>query len=167
VLREQLPPGRDVRWCTEDQLHVTLKFLGDVADAQLPDVIAAIQQAAAQVAPFTIRLSGFGGFPTPRSPRVLWCGIEDEARGCARWVEVADPALADLGFAPEERAYTPHITLGRSKGPGGAGVMRGALEQLRLPESGEMLVDEIVLFESRLSPRGAQYLRAAVVPLGA
>jgi 2'-5' RNA ligase len=166
LLRQQLPRTRDVRWCTEQQLHVTLKFLGDVADGQLSAVCDAVEGAARSVAPFALHLSGLGCFPSPRSPRVLWCGVEDPAGGCARWLELADPLFEELGFSREARAFHPHVTLGRSKGPGGGEVMRRVLGQLAVPPTPEMTVGQVVLFESRLSPRGAQYTARLTAPLG-
>jgi 2'-5' RNA ligase len=166
VLRK-LPRTREVRWCTENQLHVTLKFLGEVSTAQIPRVCAAIQAAAAEVAPFAIKLGGLGCFPSARSPRVLWCGITDAQGGCARWVAAADPLLAELGFAPEQRAFTPHITLGRSKSRAGGEVMQEVLEDAGPFPDVVMQVDKVVLFESRLLPGGAQYTPVATAQLGA
>lgn len=157
MLREQLPRTRDVRWCTEQQLHLTLKFLGEVRDGQLPAVSAAVAQAAGQVEPFSLRLAALGCFPSPRNPRVLWVGVEDSSAGCARWVELAEPLFEPLGFPRETRAFHAHVTLGRSKGPAGSEVMRRVLDELAAPPPREMTVKEIVLFESRLDPRGARY----------
>ena len=166
LLREQLPRTRDVRWCTEQQLHVTLKFLGDVSDSQLPAVCDAVAAASEFVEPFALRLSGLGGFPSPRNPRVLWCGVDDNSSGCARWMELADPLFEELGFPREARAFHPHVTLGRSKNSGGSGVMRQVLDELAAPSTPEMTVGEVVLFESRLLPRGAQYTSLLTAPLG-
>jgi 2'-5' RNA ligase len=166
LLREVFPADREVRWCTEHQLHVTLKFLGEVRDPQLAEVCEAVTAASRQVEPFTLRIQGLGGFPNPRSPRVLWCGVEDPTGGCRRWVELADPLLAKLGFPPETRAFTPHITLGRSRAAGGQRVLRQALETAPPPQTDPMRVERVVVFESRLLPGGAQYRAAFTAPLG-
>ncbi|MFH1745998.1 MAG: RNA 2',3'-cyclic phosphodiesterase [Planctomycetota bacterium] len=163
-LLDELPRSRDVRWCTQHQLHVTLKFLGDVPDAQIAQVKDAVGTAAAQLAPFKIKLGELGCFPSPRNPRVFWCGITDPSAGCARWVQTADPLFADLGFEPETRAYTPHITLGRSKSSAGSEVLRDALQNTAAPPTTEMTVESVVLFESRLLPQGARYIPLATVP---
>ena len=160
------PRGPDVRWCTPDQLHVTLKFLGEVEDDRLPRVQQTVADAAQQVAPFVLRLNALGAFPSPRSPRVLWCGMDDPAGGCARWVSIADPLFESLGFEREQRAFTPHVTLARSRSPRGARLLRGALERLKPPEPIEMPVTHMTLFESRLSPHGAQYTPVHRAPLG-
>ena len=157
LLHRQLPRTRDVRWCTEQQLHVTLKFLGEVSDGQISAVCDAVTAAAEFVEPFSLRLAGLGCFPSERSPRVLWCGVEDDGDGCARWVELADPLFEELGFSRETRRFHPHVTLGRSKNPAGGDVLRRVLEEVSAPTTPTMTVDEIVLFESRLAPGGAQY----------
>ena len=165
-LLRDLPRSREVRWCSENQLHITLKFLGDVEDAHVPRVCEAVSTAAAKVQPFPIRLTGLGCFPSPRNPRVLWCGVEDPDCGCARWLELADPLFSDLGFDRETRAFTPHVTLGRSKGRGGGAVMQDVLDNATAPRPVEMTVEEVVLFESRLLPQGAQYTAVHTAKLG-
>jgi 2'-5' RNA ligase len=166
-LLRSLPADRDVRWCTEHQLHVTLKFLGDVRDADVPKVCEAAAAASRQVEPFTIRIRGLGCFPSPRSPRVLWCGVDDPAGGCKRWVELADPLLDALGFPPEQRAFTAHITLGRVRGPGGGGVFQRVLETAAPPQTPEMQATHVTVFESRLLPTGAVYKVVTTAALGA
>jgi len=166
LLREVFPRHRDVRWCSENQLHVTLKFLGEIREDQLPQVCDAATAASAQVPPFSMRIKGLGCFPNPHSARVLWCGVEDLTQSCRRWVELADPLFAQLGFPPENRAFTPHITLGRSRAPGGGRVLSEMLETAPPPETESMTVRQVVVFESRLLPTGAQYTPRATLPLG-
>lgn len=157
LVRELLPRDREVRWCTEGQLHVTLKFLGEVQDGQIAAVCKAVEAASRMVSPFEIRVVGLGAFPAPHNPRVMWVGVEDPQQGCERWVAEADPFFEKLGFPPEQRAYRPHLTLGRSKGPGGGRLMRRLLDELKPPTGPAMTVREVVLFESRLAPTGAVY----------
>lgn len=166
-LLQQLPRSREVRWCTEHQLHITLKFLGDVPDEQIPAICEALRETAAATAPYTIRLTQLGCFPSPHSPRVLWCGVDDAAAATAAWVQRADPLLAALGFEPEQRAFTPHITLGRSRSREGAGVLRRVLSECTPLPAVEMMVESLVLFESRLRPSGAEYHAVATFPFGA
>ena len=166
LLREGLPRTREIRWCTENQLHVTLKFLGDVTNAQLATVCDVAKTASRDVQPFEMRIAGLGCFPGPRNPRVLWCGVEDPSSGCRRWVELADPLLQALGFKPETRAFTPHITLGRSRSSAGGSVMQEVLETAPPPKTDTMLVEKVVVFESRLLPSGAQYRPVTTLSLG-
>lgn len=166
LLRDDLPSDREVRWCTEHQLHVTLKFLGEVRDTQIAAVCDAVKAASAEIEPFPLRIKGLGCFPGPRNPRVLWCGVEDPTGSCRQWVEAADPLFTELGFPPEGRAFTPHITLGRSRSTAGGRVFQRVLETVAPPETDEMTVDRVVVFESRLLPGGAQYHPMATVDLG-
>ncbi len=166
LLRKDLPRDRSVRWCAENQLHVTLKFLGEIDDGQLAGVGEVVRDVCARTEPFSIRLGGLGCFPSLRSAHVLWCGLEDATAGCRHWVELADPLLEKLGFEREMRAFTPHITLGRSKARGGARVLQRALEILASPAAGEMRVQQIVVFESRLLPTGAEYRPVFTAALG-
>lgn len=166
LLRHELPATRDVRWCTPQQLHLTLKFLGEVGDNQLRQVSAAVSAAAEQVAPFSLKLGHLGCFPSARSPRVLWVGMEDPGGGCARWLAAAEKLFEPLGFARETRPFQPHVTLGRSRGPKGAELLRRVLAQPAGLPPREMTVREVVLFESRLDPRGARYLPQHRAPLG-
>lgn len=159
------PRSDGVRWVTENQLHLTLKFLGEVSDTQIAPVCDAAAEACAQIQPFPLRISGLGVFPAPRNPRVLWCGVEDPTGSCRRWVELIDPFLVDLNFKPETRAFTPHITLGRSRSTAGAHVLREVLDGTPPPETDEMEVDQVVVFESRLRPTGAVYKQLARVSL--
>ena len=143
-----------------------MKFLGQVADEQLPAVCDAVQAASSEIAPFSVRCAGLGCFPAPLNPRVLWCGLEDPAEGCARWVAAAEPRLADLGFKPEARAYTPHVTLARSKSRAGNSILRRILEDTAAPRCEELVVRQVVLFESRLDRSGACYVSMATTRLG-
>lgn len=162
----QLPRHADVRWVTEDQLHLTLKFLGEVGDDELTRVCDAAAEACAAVPPFTLQMTTLGVFPAPRNPRVLWVGVDDAARACQRWVEVIDPELVELNFKPETRAFTPHITLGRSRSTAGGHVLRDALETITLPATELWEVSEVVVFESQLGRGGARYQPLARLPLG-
>lgn len=166
LLRDGLPRAKDVRWVTEQQLHLTLKFLGDISDDQLARVCQVAQEASRTVVPFSLQIHGLGVFPAPRNPRVLWCGVNDPESGCRRWVEAADPLLTELNIKPETRAYTPHITLGRSRSTIGANALRDVLESTELPTTDEMLVEQITVFESQLRPGGAVYKPLATIPLG-
>lgn len=163
---KKMPREPEVRWSGPEQLHVTLKFLGEVADKDLPRVCEIVQAAAASLAPFSIQLGGFGVFPAPRNPRVLWAGIEDPDAGCRRWLDAVDPRFEEMGFTPELRAYRPHVTLGRAKSSRGAAVLRQVLETAAPPPAREMRVEQIVLFESILRPQGAKYAPALTARLG-
>lgn len=119
--------SRDVRLTPVEQLHLTLKFLGEVDEARLPGVCEIVRTAAASSGPFDIRISRIGCFP-PRGPRVLWAGVRDGGE-CARWVQDVEGPLAELGFPPDGRPFTPHVTLGRSRNRAGGALIRAIVDR--------------------------------------
>lgn len=164
VLIRSLPSG--VRWSSPEQLHVTLRFFGEVPDADVPRIAEVVQSASRQVAPFPLRIDGLGAFPNPRSPRVLWIGVDDPQDGCARWLRHADPPLAELGYPPEARAFHAHVTLGRAKSPAESRVLVEALNTAGVKPLRGMTADHVTLLESRLTPRGSIYRCVLRAPLG-
>lgn len=154
----------DVRWIEAGGMHLTLKFLGEIDDDRALRVREVLASAAARHHPFSLRLEGTGAFPTERSPRVLWAG-------CAAGPELAalqedlERALEAEGFEREARAFKPHLTLGRVKGPGRIDKAMAELARHRDESFGAMTVGKIVLFESRLRPQGAEYLSVAEAAL--
>ena len=165
-LLQELPRINDVKWATANQLHLTLKFLGDVPDAQIAKVCEIAREVSANLQPFPLRISGLGCFPSPRNPRVLWCGVEDATGTCQAWIGAADPLFEELNFKPETRGFTPHFTLGRSRASVGSDGLRKVFERVALPPTSEMTVRQGVVFESRLLPGGAQYRVVAQVGVG-
>lgn len=155
-----------VRWCAPQQLHITLRFLGPCADAQIPALCRLIEQASRAGEPFPLRLGNLGCFPARSAARVLWCGVQDAQGACAAWIERASPQLEALGWPPEPRPFTPHVTLGRSRQPRGSVALREWFLAHPDPPPVELWVDEVVLYESRLGPGGATYLPLHRAELG-
>jgi RNA 2',3'-cyclic 3'-phosphodiesterase len=112
----ELPVTGKVRWVRPANVHLTLKFLGEVSEDALVRVAEALEPVRLRHHPFEVEFSGFGAFPSARRARILWAGISegsDRLRALARDVEVS---LESLGFEREDRAYVPHLTLGRARG---------------------------------------------------
>ena len=153
-LRER---GLPVRWVEADNLHLTLKFLGEVRPERLGEVEAAVSGVASSTEPFSLGLGGFGAFPTLRKPRVIWLGVEatPELRCLKQDLEWA---LADCGFEAETRDFHPHLTLGRAGTGGGAGPFRD-LDVLvaRLEFSSRVDLESLDLMRSQLGREGARY----------
>jgi 2'-5' RNA ligase len=145
------PLDERVRWTTPENVHLTLKFLGDVRPEALDDIYAALGEVCAEHAPFDAVLAELGAFPSARRARILWIGVgagSDRLRSLSADV---DDALAPLGFEREKRPYVPHLTLGR---------VRGGPLNLDLPSGGggtRFRVGRIELMESRLAAKGATY----------
>jgi 2'-5' RNA ligase len=155
-----------LRWVKAHNIHLTLKFLGDIAPASVDKIVDAILAAADHVSAFELMVQGLGVFPGIRRPKVLWTGLGGDTERLVHLQHDLEDSLAQDGFAKEKRAYKGHLTLGRFKGPvDPAELIRimeaeGLFEPLRLP------VDEIVLMQSRLKPDGAAYSPLARVSLG-
>ena len=156
--------GVDAKWTIRSQWHVTLKFLGDVADAQLPVVCDAVRRAASASFRGPLRLAGLGNFGGS-SPRVLFARVDDSSGALIRAAANLERELRPLGFPPEERALQPHVTLGRVKSPRPAPALLAAVKST--PAAGECEARELVLFSSELKPSGAEYTPALRAPLGA
>jgi 2'-5' RNA ligase len=149
----------DARWTRPEGIHLTLKFLGEISD----DQVRQVTEALASLAPpekFSIEVKGFGFFPDPRRPRVFWVGLEaPPALGeLARRVE---DCMERLGFAREDHPFTPHLTLARFKVPRPQPAFQALLERHKETTLGGFEVSEFFLFESKLSPHGAEYRKVA------
>jgi 2'-5' RNA ligase len=108
--------GADVNWVKAPQMHLTLKFLGDVPDAETPDICRVVAAAAATVAPFEIVCRGIGAFPDTENPRTIWLGITQGGRELTELQSAIEEALKrELGYGKEQRRFHPHLTLGRAK----------------------------------------------------
>jgi 2'-5' RNA ligase len=150
-------PG--VAWVAAENLHITLKFLGGVDEGRLPTVVAALD-AAVTVGAFDVAVRGLGAFPTPTRPRVIWAGTAP-APAFTRLAESVDRALVALGFSPEGRAFTAHVTLGRVREPRRDAALTAALEAAATRAFGSLRVERVSLMRSDPSPRGARYTELA------
>jgi len=145
----------EARWTNPEGIHLTLKFLGEISEAKVKEVCAALKSLD-RFERFTIRVKGFGFFPDARRPRVFWAGLEAPA-SLSQLAEQVDEAMRGIGFAREERAFRPHLTLARFKVPQPQPALQSLLTQQGEQELGNFEVSEFFLFESKLSPHGAEY----------
>src|SRR5438132_8138465 len=158
----------EINWVRPQQMHLTLKFLGDVPDTETPDICRVVDQVAAVFEPFEITCRGVGAFPNSRDPRTLWIGIEDGAEELKRLQAALDTALKmELGFAKEPRGFHPHLTLGRVKRelPGGQGELTKLLEQHVHLHADLAIIAELVTFASFLGRQGPSHEPLAHSPL--
>jgi 2'-5' RNA ligase len=158
----------DVRWVRPEGVHLTLKFLGNVPANRIHEIVPAMADSTEGVEPFSINLAGLACFPSLARPNVIWVGVGGETSALARIQANIETNLTILGYPPEKREYTPHLTLGRVDRRIGATDRRrfGALIQTETVAShSEMLVREISLMKSELSPAGARYTRLGAVQL--
>ena len=169
-LRDRLRPADHpyVKWVAPEGIHLTLKFLGNIAQDRVPTITEAMARAAQEVSPFQIRIGGPGAFPNMRRPQVIWVAIEGEIEQLIALHRGIDQALVPLGFAPESRSFTAHLTLGRLR-ERASPVERKRIGELMMAtefESGPAIeVSGVSLIRSRLTPQGAIYSRIASVEL--
>ena len=149
-----------------ENLHVTLKFLGAVDEARVSSIVSRLQTVAAERAACAVDVRGLGAFPSATRARVLWAGIADGRDSLRDLAGAVDDTLAKLGFSPEERDFSPHVTVGRVRAPGRAPGLAATLEAESARRFGRVEVREISLMRSHLSPRGARYTTVAALPLG-
>jgi len=144
-----------VKWVAPENIHLTLKFLGNVSEDAEPQVEAAMGQAAGD-GPFEFAVEDLGRFPPRGKPRVVWAGVSQGAEAVTAVQATLEAALRPLGFE-KERRFVPHLTRGRVMAPGGADALGTMLAGRPGERFGVCTASEIVLFESALTPRGAVY----------
>src|SRR5262245_12320432 len=150
--------GAEVKWVTPESMHVTLLFLGEVDDRELPAVCRVVKEVAAAEPPFPLRVSGVGAFPTPRRPKILGAGITDGADDLTCLYDKLEAKLLDLGcYRKEERGYTPHLTLGRVKNEADGFTLAKELPKRLAWDGGRTVVDEVLVFASVLEKDGPVY----------
>jgi RNA 2',3'-cyclic 3'-phosphodiesterase len=166
AVEETLAPARKAmvgpRWAGRDQWHVTLQFLGPVE--ALAPVVDGLSAAVAGLEPFRFRLGGSGAFPNPRRARVVWIGAQEGAGLMAGVAAAVTGALAPLGYEAETRPFRSHLTVARLRDPGDVAPALAVLGDGPVGET--WTVEEIVLYQSRLSPSGSRYSVLAELPLG-
>lgn len=154
-----------VKWVGPDAIHLTLKFLGQVAAPREREIVEALNDAVQGARRFQLSIDGFGAFPTADRPRVVWVGCE-AAPPLELLQHRVEQEMDRLGFPVEGRAFRPHLTLGRATRAARVRAfqgMAGALAELSF--QADVVVDSVDLMESRLSPKGARYVRRHGVPL--
>jgi len=157
--------GAQVRWVAPENIHLTVKFLGDTPDALLSEVSDRIKGCLAGIEPFAMRVEGVGAFPEPARARVVVVRIEAPEALYTINGRLEEAAEA-LGLGREERRYTPHLTLGRVKGPKGRERLAGLIAEMAERPFGEVEAAEVVFMMSELSPGGARYTPLARFALG-
>lgn len=156
-----------VRWVPVENIHLTMKFLGDISPTNVELLAQMLTQEASQLQAFEIQFEGLGAFPNQRRPRVLWIGIQAPA-GLETLQHGIEAATTRLGYPAEARPFSPHLTIGRVKqNVGGEGMqsIRSALQAARVGELGRAQVKNLTLFKSELKPTGAVYTRLHAAPL--
>ncbi|MGB4564854.1 MAG: RNA 2',3'-cyclic phosphodiesterase [Dethiobacteria bacterium] len=146
-----------IKGVPRENLHLTLKFIGEVPEEKLDAIVQGMQESLAGGKPFPLQLGGMGVFPSVERARVLWLGVNQGAASLAECARRLEKALACRGVSMEQRPYRPHLTLGRMRRPPAAEEIAGVLERERDFRTAETMVESIVLYQSLLFKTGAVY----------
>ena len=170
-IQENLKANRSasVKWVNPESIHLTLKFLGNVDEAEIPAIKKALSEAVTGVAPFSLGLGEPGAFPNCQAPSVVWVGVGGEIEPLRTLHNNIDRALTPLGFPPEKRAFSPHLTLGRVRDESLPGEKRRLGENVAAIKTGEKIsfkVESVNLMRSILAREGAIYSCLASFALG-
>lgn len=158
--------ARGVSWTTEERLHLTLKFLGEQPEHMVQSVSEALGRVAGAHAPLALRLAGFGAFPNLRAPRIVWLGVDNDAKLELLHHDV-ERGCADLGFELDGRTFRPHITVGRVRDRLASGAARDLATAARQVDyAGMVQVATVDLMVSELLRGGPRYTVLAAMPLG-
>jgi 2'-5' RNA ligase len=150
--------GAEVKWVEHDNLHVTLLFLGEVDERDVPPVCAAVAAACTGHEPFTLGVEKVGCFPNPRRPRTIWAGVGEGAAELTALHDALEPPLLELGcYRREERQFTPHVTLGRVKNDQHTDKLAAGLAKYADWRAGDVAVREVLVLSSELTPKGPVY----------
>jgi len=158
-LEEELKKtGADVKWVEVKNLHLTLKFLGEVEEKKVTQIEQIITSTLVNFPSFEMRLSGFGVFPNLNYPRVVWIGIEEGKEQLKVLSEKVESSLIPLGFPKEKRPFTAHLTVGRVRSAKNKNQLISIIEEKKNIEIGKQRVEKIYLMQSFLKPTGPIYV---------
>jgi 2'-5' RNA ligase len=162
ALEERLKAGRHsfVKWVDPDSVHLTLKFLGSVPVDTIPSIVEAITRACQPWPPFSLQIGGTGVFPNWQRPQVFWVGIGGEIGRLTALHRELESARSPLGFPPESRAFSPHLTLGRLRDRASAEDRRRFgqwAQSVQFEAQAPFQVDGMRLMKSQLTPEGPVY----------
>jgi 2'-5' RNA ligase len=161
--------GLRIAWVAPGNVHLTLKFLGDIEPTDIDPIAAVMSECAQRFVPLTLSAGALGVFPDLRRPRVVWLGITGDMPQLIAFQQDLDARLVAMGkgrFKPESRPFKGHLTLGRIKARTDSGILVKALRETGRVESDAFTVDAIHLIQSRLTPSGSIYTPIRCVVLG-
>lgn len=156
--------GARVSWVTPDRMHLTLRFLGEVAPDALEQLGDDLAPVYARQDPFPLTLAHIGAFPNVRAPRVVWAGLSPLEGPLAACQQAAETAARSIGLKAETKAFKPHVTLGRIRDPKTAGKLSGPLTDEQDFHGGEFEAGHVSLYASELTSSGPRYTQLRVFP---
>jgi 2'-5' RNA ligase len=158
-------PGVEASWPRPEGIHLTLKFLGETPESRIPEIMNGIREAARETGPFRLEVRGVGTFPNPKNARVVWVGLSGDVEKLSRIQASVEEAITGIGFERDERAFTPHLTLGRVKYIRSRDRWLKTLEEVKDASLPGFDVTAVSLMKSELKPSGAVYTEMGRVEL--
>ena len=151
--------GGDVKWVEKDNIHLTLKFLGEVQEERIDDVVSKLEAVAKVSKPFEMTIKDTGAFPNIDYPRVIWAGLDKGAGESKEIAQKIDEGLEQLGFQKETRAFSPHLTIGRVRSSKNKLELKEKVLSAKIEKPLAQRVDSVILFKSELTSNGPIYTR--------
>jgi 2'-5' RNA ligase len=164
IIRKVEADTRGVRWVPVENMHLTLKFLGEVKEDLISEIDSRLRSIGRRHRNFSVGVSGSGAFPDFKRPNVFWIGLEssDKLRSLFKDIDIL---MSEIGFERESRGFSPHLTIGRVKDKRGIDNATRELATYKDTFFGTIEVREILLMKSVLKPSGAEYSKVAVIGL--
>ena len=157
IERELATSQADVTWVKEGNLHVTLRFLGEITEAQRQAIELLLHAIASRTDPIQLSLSPLGAFPSTSSPRVIWVGIGQGQKELGQMAHDVEEGLERVGVPKEDRGFTAHVTLGRVRSPRNRAQLVAGLNTFVWKTPAPCWVDHLTFFQSTLTPAGPSY----------
>ena len=154
-----------VKWVERDNIHMTLRFFGDLTDSQLESVGACMRETARGDSPFAVRLAGLGAFPSLSRARVIWVGMQEGRERLTRLADELERRFVEAGLGNTDKPFSPHLTIGRVKVPERNPRLEEAIRTLTF-EGAEFMINGLTLTKSELRPGGPVYSPVVVAKLG-
>jgi len=146
----------DIKFVEKENLHFNIKFFGEIEDEKTEKLKRILEEQCKKFEPFEINISGLGAFPSKNYVRVIWLGVKEGYNNFVGLVETIENSIESLGFK-KEGSFIPHLTLGRVRSGKNKNEMLRLFSELEDIEIGKMEISEIILFQSKLSPKGPVY----------
>ena len=157
--------GANAGWTRPEGIHLTLKFLGEVPELKVKEILQALSGAAQGFGNLNLDVAGAGAFPNMKTPRVLWLGVTGDVEKLGLLQAVVEDAMVKLGFEQEERKFSPHLTLARIKFPKPRDNWQQKIESIEDVKLGGFEADRVSLMKSELKREGAVYTEVGKVEL--
>jgi 2'-5' RNA ligase len=166
VSKDMRRSSLNVRWVNTDNIHLTVVFMGNIREQDIPAICQAVEKVCVRYGSFHIALTGLGAFPNAVRPRVIWLGLQGNIEKMSFFKKALQKHLQSFGVKEEKRAFRPHLTLGRFKSPGHIdSQLDNFIRAYKDLSSPECTLSDLILFKSDLKPGGAIYTKLKSWPL--